>query len=468
MRQERWRSHVFFPAPGRRSAVASAKAGRTGQVPISGGFGVFFIRRIGKVSEMRAKCVILLASVVMVVTGARGASRVSFQGLGDLPGEMVSSSALDHTVVNMSVSRERLAGASVGRIAVFAGGYRTGGYYSDVVDLYDTLTGTWSNASLSQARHGPVGASVNDLALFAGGWNHNQNGSQSRVDMYRAGTGAWTTAELSLARTSVACSTVGSKVLFSGGVSGTPYTVSHVSDVVDIYDDATGTWSVAQLSRRRAGLAATTVNGEAIFAGGWDKLGGPGPLLPRDRVDIYHEATESWTTSSLSEPRYDLAATTVGSLALFGGGWADGGYSSVVDIYDSSTGQWSTASLSLPRAKLAAASVGPYAIFAGGETRSTIFSDVVDIYDSRDGSWSTSSLAEARTSLCGLSGQGVALFAGGRSVYPLTYSNVVDVYVPEPATLSMLALGTLAVLRRRRKKDVKRVRTVLSSGVSGS
>ena len=43
-----------------------------------------------------------------------------------------------------------------------------------------------------------------------------------------------------------------------------------------------------------------------------------------------------------------------------------GGGSNVTDLYDGNTGKWSTAQLSVARASLAATSVGSVAIFAGG------------------------------------------------------------------------------------------------------
>ena len=45
---------------------------------------------------------------------------------------------------------------------------------------------------------------------------------------------------------------------------------------------------------------------------------------------------------------------------------ADFGSSNAVDLYNSATGAWSTAQLSVARGNLAAASVGNVAIFAGG------------------------------------------------------------------------------------------------------
>ena len=46
---------------------------------------------------------------------------------------------------------------------------------------------------------------------------------------------------------------------------------------------------------------------------------------------------------------------------------ADGGPVNVVDLYDSGTGRWSTAQLSQARYDLSATSVGTVAIFAGGD-----------------------------------------------------------------------------------------------------
>ena len=45
---------------------------------------------------------------------------------------------------------------------------------------------------------------------------------------------------------------------------------SEVSNAVDMYNSASGTWSTAQLSVARGYLAATSVGHVAIFAGGWD------------------------------------------------------------------------------------------------------------------------------------------------------------------------------------------------------
>ncbi len=50
------------------------------------------------------------------------------------------------------------------------------------------------------------------------------------------------------------------------------------SNVVDLYNGATGTWSTAQLSVARENLAAASVGNVALFAGGVN----PGALLCRE------------------------------------------------------------------------------------------------------------------------------------------------------------------------------------------
>ena len=47
------------------------------------------------------------------------------------------------------------------------------GQYSNVVDLYNSASGTWSIAQLSVARHGLAATSVGNVAIFAGGFAGN-------------------------------------------------------------------------------------------------------------------------------------------------------------------------------------------------------------------------------------------------------------------------------------------------------
>jgi hypothetical protein len=80
---------------------------------------------------------------------------------------------------------------------------------------------------------------------------------------------------------------------------------------------AQGTWATAQLSENRTELAATSVGNMAIFAGG--KTDGP-VIYSTDAVDLYNSVTGNWSTAQLSVARNGLAATSVGTVAIFAGG----------------------------------------------------------------------------------------------------------------------------------------------------
>lgn len=72
------------------------------------------------------------------------------------------------------------------------------------------------------------------------------------------------------------------------------------------------------------------------------------------------------TVNKLSEDRSELAATTVGNYALFGGGSGNSGISSTVDAYNSSLSRTTATGLSVKRRDLTATTVGNYALFGGG------------------------------------------------------------------------------------------------------
>jgi hypothetical protein len=84
---------------------------------------------------------------------------------------------------------------------------------------------------------------------------------------------------------------------------------------------------------------------------------------------VFNAKTNEWSTAVLSLGRYNLAATSVQTLAMFAGGaTGDLGSTGVknVDIYDSAKDIWSTAQLSAPVWGLAATSLPTLALFAGG------------------------------------------------------------------------------------------------------
>ena len=96
-----------------------------------------------------------------------------------------------------------------------------------------------------------------------------------------------------------------------------------MSPVVDIFKVATGTWSTAVLSQPRRALTATSLasSGVAIFAGGYDYISGNGEISS-NVVDIFNVATGTWSTAILTLARGSFAATSLpdAGVAIFAGG----------------------------------------------------------------------------------------------------------------------------------------------------
>ena len=94
---------------------------------------------------------------------------------------------------------------------------------------------------------------------------------------------------------------------------------------VDAYNTSLTRSTPTVLNVVRGSLAATGVGSYALFGGG---LGSSSSST----VDAYNTSLTRSTPTALRQARYSLVATTVGSYALFGGGYS-GGYSSAVDVY---------------------------------------------------------------------------------------------------------------------------------------
>ena len=111
----------------------------------------------------------------------------------------------------------------------------------------------YSTTNLSEGRSQLASASTEYCILFAGGIEENNNYT-ANVETYRVLENRWEVTQLSEGRNLLVGTTVGSYVVFAGGYNGT-----HCSDRVDLWDNYSEEWSTATLAVPRAKLAATTV-----------------------------------------------------------------------------------------------------------------------------------------------------------------------------------------------------------------
>lgn len=350
--------------------------------------------------------------------------------LGMLPVRLI------HQTASLSYGRYSPAATTVGNKALFAGG-GAGSGDSNLVDIYDNSSGTWSTAKLSAPRYGMAATTVGNKAIFAGGGNGFTQ--TDIVDIYDDTTGKWSTAKLSQKRDSPVATTAGSKALFAGGNPSTA--------VVDVYDDSNGRWSTTTLPHPGPSVAASIGN-MAFFAG--SSTGG----APNGIVDIYNATTGQWSSATLSHAAYFATATSVGNKIIFAAGFTGNGsnFSSIAVVYDVGSNQSSTVTLAQARIDLASTTVGEEAFFAGGEYQDgnglNHASDVVDIYDAETDQWSTTSLFQPRSRIAGTHVGDKAIFAGGydpasAAIDPET--NAVDIFIADtiPPTAMIVSAPTL-------------------------
>ncbi|KAJ2545465.1 hypothetical protein IWW35_005280, partial [Coemansia sp. RSA 1878] len=133
----------------------------------------------------------------------------------------------------LSEPRSSVAATSVGNIALFAGGRLQNGSYSDVVDIYNRKSKTWTVSRLSVARSEIGAGSVgNRYALFAGGFDSSFK-PMTLVDVFDAQTGQWSQIQLNTPRAAPRLLDLGSVVAVVGGLSGDLQYLSKAVDYVD-------------------------------------------------------------------------------------------------------------------------------------------------------------------------------------------------------------------------------------------
>lgn len=99
-----------------------------------------------------------------------------------------------------------------------------------VVDVYESKSDRWSTVSLSDGHFPDVAASIGPLAMFAGGFDY-QFRELAIVDVYDNATDSWSVVRLSQARRVGSATVVGQKLIFAGGTVDREYV-----PIVDIFD----------------------------------------------------------------------------------------------------------------------------------------------------------------------------------------------------------------------------------------
>lgn len=295
------------------------------------------------------------------------------------------SSYIKSTPTSLSYPTSSIAGASIDRYMIAAGGYKSNGY-SKIVTSYNSSLTKQTLAGLQSARSMPCGCGSNKfgIIIIAGGQT-GTNSKSNAVDAFDSNMTKTTLPVLSVARSSLGGATVGDKILFAGGYGSTS---SPYRSAVDAYDTLTLTRTIlSPLSEARDTLGTASTTKYAIFAGGATSKGENNPSAVIDYYDA--TLTRNASPKSLQTGRYFLAGGSVNEYALFGGGKQGQKYNNKIEIFDEDL-VYVDYSIMSPRSSFSTAKVGNSLLFAGGSNGDNSVGkdiDVITISDNRPDDW---------------------------------------------------------------------------------
>ena len=348
----------------------------------------------------------------------------------------------------LSEPRSRLCATANGGKVIFAGGWTTGEINSDAIDILDTISFSWDQATLSVPRRQISAGSVGNKSYFIGG--NDDISMRSEMDIYDASTGLWTVDSFPVARTLVEIAVSGTSLYIAAGlISRNPFIAS---DTVTILETTTGTWSGSKLAAPAYRPGICEVNGKVIVSGGWNIDDSQGIYELNTAINILD--ITSGTLDVQNMPEGKTGQTNVGlngKAYLIGGATLDSLATHSILVYDVALNSWEEIFAPNPHAIANAMVIGnKIFIAAGADLDINAFAytsghDVVDVYDTETASWESFVLTEPKFWGAGTSYGSRFYIAGGYDLIGGAHSDIVNIYESEITFLEQIAAGSLPV-----------------------
>jgi N-acetylneuraminic acid mutarotase len=258
---------------------------------------------------------------------------------------------------------------------IYAIGGLSGNSPVNVCEMYNPGTNQWiTETPMPTARSDFAIAVYNNQIYVIGG--EVGNGFVGNNEVYDPGTNTWETkVSMPIPRADLSASVINGKIYLIGGKeysSISPYYSE--TDVTEVYDPSTDTWTTAApMPTAVFGYASAVMDGQIYIIGGLQvssSLGGNGIV---DDNQVYDPQNDTWSlaVNMPSEVTYGAAAATAGFMApqmlyVVGGLFMDS-YSNSVEVYNEENTSWSTgASMPTARAYLGVVVVNDILYAIGG------------------------------------------------------------------------------------------------------
>jgi len=306
-------------------------------------------------------------------------------------------------------------------------------------ELYDPASGAWSSTgNLHAGRYHHTATRLGNGQVLVAGGQDSTNTVLGSAELYDPATGTWSqTGDMSVALTEATATLLDDgQVLVTGGLSNV--TDDTRSAVAELYDPATGTWSLTgSLHTARNFHTATLLeDGRVLIAGGQSFFS----LLTS--TELYDPATGTWSLAgNLVTPLSGPTATLLFSGKVLLAGGADNTQvgslrSAVAELYDPATDTWSlTGSMNTPRIFHTATLLdnGQVLVAGGGAVFGAHFLDSAELYDPTIGTWApTGSLQVGRFNHAAtILRNGQVLVMGGNTA--TGFASSAELFFPPPA-----------------------------------
>jgi hypothetical protein len=185
----------------------------------------------------------------------------------------------------LSQARTHITSLTASGLVFFAGGYDKDGT-TKTVDILDPVTLALTKTELSVARYDLAAVEINNKLLFAGGYTKGGIPSDI-VDILDLQTRSWSSFRLSEARGAISVLSSGGKAYFVGGDPGN---FRPATKTIDIYDASSGNWSVINMLKGRALPQLTALGDKMVIAGG-----GSSENNPNNNIEFFNTSTQIMT-----------------------------------------------------------------------------------------------------------------------------------------------------------------------------